>query len=297
MHLAPDDAAQWLSSVGYYRLSGYWYPYRRLRVGGQRGDDFVEGTQFEDVARLYEFDRKLRTLIHDGIERIEVALRQQVSSLIGRIDPLAYKDPHHFRPDFDHAHWLNTTQRRVERAKRHSEPVRHHQRNYGGELPIWVLADLLDFADVSQLVEGLPAKQQWDVAKALGVKINRDALSKSQRKKVNKNHPLARWCEQLTVVRNTCAHHSRVWNRSFVPAGTNALRTDASLESLPEGQSERLYGALAVMAAILLNICPGTTWPAKVRKLVTENFINLQGRSVGEMGFPEDWHQHALWAD
>lgn len=205
--LALDRAVveQWLRSVGYYRLSGYWYPYREIGDSSEhgRGDHFVPGISLDDVARLYEFDRKLRTLIHDGIERIEVALRSHVSYLIGAVGPLAYRDASIFRPTFGH---------------------------------------------------------------------------------------------KLTVLRNTCAHHSRVWNRSFTPVSTAALRTIDSLRSLPEGQSERLYGALTLMGFLLQGISPGTTWTSKVRTLIDDSFAPLPGRTVAEMGFPDFWHEERLWS-
>lgn len=55
-------AAMWLSNVGYYRLSGYWYVYKELDSHGDRADTFLPGTSFPDITALYEFDRKLRTL-------------------------------------------------------------------------------------------------------------------------------------------------------------------------------------------------------------------------------------------
>lgn len=97
-------AEQWLRNIGYYRLSGYWYPYREISdpQRPERLDGFIPGASFDDVVQLYEFDRKLRTLIHDGIERVEVALRSHVSYMIGSIGPLAYRDATLFRPTFDH---------------------------------------------------------------------------------------------------------------------------------------------------------------------------------------------------
>ena len=84
------EPERWLRAVNYYRLSGYWYVYRAVvtRDGTfARADEFQEGTTFSAVTALYEFDRKLRTLVHDGIERIEVALRSHVSSVLGARDP------------------------------------------------------------------------------------------------------------------------------------------------------------------------------------------------------------------
>jgi abortive infection bacteriophage resistance protein len=149
-------AVQWLQRVGYYRLSAYWYPYRAINNAG-RSDEFVAGTTFDNVAKLYEFDRKFRTLLHDGIERIEVSLRTELIETFGAKDPLAYKNSENFRPTFEHQQWLETVSRRVERARRHSEAIRHYDRKYSGELPIWVLTDVLDFSDLSRMYEALPA--------------------------------------------------------------------------------------------------------------------------------------------
>ncbi|MHA3683169.1 Abi family protein [Leucobacter sp. HY1908] len=294
--LERDIAKQWLQSVGYYRLSGYWYPYREMGGQEHRLDSFIADASFDEVARLYEFDRKLRTLIHDGIERVEVALRSHISYHLGSLGPIEYQDPAIFRPSFNHAGWIATARVRAARARRHSEPIRHHEARYDGTLPIWVLTEVLDFSDVSRLYDGLFAKDQWAIAKGLGLIVNDDNLSPNQRAKARKSHPLARWLEQLTVVRNTCAHHSRVWNKSFTPVSTAAVRTIGELRSLPLGQSERLYGALLVIGYFLQEISPGSTWMSKVRNLIEGSFAAMPGRIESEMGFPELWREEQLWA-
>lgn len=70
----PAQAARWLGVVGYYRLSGYWYPYRVLdEQSGQRQDAFQVGTDFDQIIALYQFDRRLKLLAVDALERIEIA--------------------------------------------------------------------------------------------------------------------------------------------------------------------------------------------------------------------------------
>ena len=288
-------AQQWLENVGYYRLSGYWYPYRKLRHG-LRADRFVAGTTFADVAALYEFDRKLRTLVHDAVERIEVSLRVHLNESLGSIDPLSYLNPGNFRPTFAHDHWLQTTMRRVERARKRSEAIKHHDAKYDGSLPIWVLTEVLDFADVSKLYEALPSKMQWSIAEAMGISVDLKVLSKNQAQKAVKLHPLVRWFEHLAVIRNTSAHHARLWNQTFTPVGTAGLRTDTRLLGLPNGQSERVFGALTVMGALLGATSPGTTWLTKVADLIDDSFLPIPGRSVKEMGFPAEWNNDPLWS-
>jgi len=140
MELNESLARQWLSSVSYYRLSGYWYAYRILPEPEdpkqpQRADSFVRGTKFEEIVALYEFDRKMRTLIYDGIERIEVALRARIGELLVAKGALSYKDPGIFREDFRHQDWLETAEKRVDRERKRNRAVSHYSVNYGVGLP------------------------------------------------------------------------------------------------------------------------------------------------------------------
>jgi abortive infection bacteriophage resistance protein len=62
-----------LKAVSYYRLSGYLYPFRQLP-----GENFAPGTNLCEVWERYNFDRRLRIILLDAIERIEVALRTRL---------------------------------------------------------------------------------------------------------------------------------------------------------------------------------------------------------------------------
>jgi len=67
-----------LHSVGYYSLTGYLYPFRaseqhidsdgrtRIRVLS----DYRAGTTLRHAEDIVDFDRRLRMLVMDGVERI-----------------------------------------------------------------------------------------------------------------------------------------------------------------------------------------------------------------------------------
>lgn len=297
MQLDDSLAYQWLENVSYYRLSAYWYPARIFGPDDKRTDAVHEGTCFSDVVALYEADRKLRTLVHDGIERIEVMLRTRIGERLVASGPLAYKDPRHFRPTFDHAGWVSTANRRVERVSRSNEPIKHYKAQYGGQYPFWVLAEVLDFSDVSRLYEGMLARDQRAIAEGLGFMPALADLSKSQQAKLKKQSPLVRWFEQITIVRNICAHHSRLWNKSFTPAPTVALRTQDEFRLLPEGQSEDLFGALLMMAHLLRIASPGTSWPQKVVDLIKQEFLANPLVTQTALGLPDGWKLGLLAAE
>ena len=76
-----DHAAALLKAVGYYRLTGYLYPFRRSESylsGDHRTrtrvlSGYRPGTTLNHAQSIIDFDRQLRMLVMDGLERIEVA--------------------------------------------------------------------------------------------------------------------------------------------------------------------------------------------------------------------------------
>ena len=85
-----DDAAalSYLGRIGYYRLSAYWYSFRKSallqdpatkKITVQRLDDFYPGYTFQQALDLYVFDKRLRLLVLDAIDRIEVAIRVDIA--------------------------------------------------------------------------------------------------------------------------------------------------------------------------------------------------------------------------
>lgn len=287
MQVDDAQALQWLRAVGYYRLSGYAFAFRQ-----EGSDEFLPGTTFSDIAGLYEFDRKLRTVVHDGVERVEIGLRAAISRRVAdQYGPLGHEDGQNFRPAFDHSGWLQTVRGRLERAQRQSEFIRHHVERYGGVFPFWVTAEVLDFSDLSRMLEGLCSEDQVAVADTLGAGAPLDALTDSQRKKAKKRPPIVGWFEQLSILRNSAAHHGRLWNRSFAPASSVAYRRQPGLESLPKGQSERIGGSLQMMALMIQTLSPGSRWPHRVRALVHECLVPIRAEGAEEMGLFAGWDQ------
>ncbi len=77
LHIPHNERAiQYLQQIGYYRLSAFFLTYQ------QQKDQFNAGTEFQQIIDLYRFDRVLRLLVFDCIERIEVAIRTQLTYIL-----------------------------------------------------------------------------------------------------------------------------------------------------------------------------------------------------------------------
>ncbi|MCZ1075707.1 Abi family protein [Rhodococcus sp. A5(2022)] len=104
----PDRARRYLRHIGYYRLSPYTIPFQ----DGGSDHLFREGTAFDDVLDLYAFDRALRLLVIDALERVEVAVRAALTDHMSTTydDPHWYTDSDHFHHRGKHAKLLNIVQ-------------------------------------------------------------------------------------------------------------------------------------------------------------------------------------------
>jgi len=89
-----DKALHLLTSISYYRLSGYWYPL----LQDKQHHIFKKESSFETAFKLYCFDRKLRKLILSELEKIEVAVRaKMIYELSLKHGPFWFVNPLLFR--------------------------------------------------------------------------------------------------------------------------------------------------------------------------------------------------------
>ncbi|AKK07524.1 abortive infection bacteriophage resistance protein [Corynebacterium testudinoris] len=285
-------ATKWLQEAGYYRLSLYTHHFRETNSRGKKVNRFRNGTTFEDVVSLYIFDRELRYRVFSGIEKIEVALRARMAYHLGFYGPDVHKDASHFRSKPDYSILLKTFDNRFKRAlTRNDEVAVHHKKNYGGELPIWVLTDLLDFSDLSKLFAQLRSVDQRAIAKGFG-------LNDPPKKRGGRATNLAGWLHQLSLVRNFTAHHARLWDRQFGAKDvSDAERVNGYFEGFGKTpQSTDIYGVLTIMSFLLESIEGHIDWAKDMAEFLTSSSECLPSKSLADMGFPSNWNRLHPWS-
>lgn len=120
-----ENLIRHLQEVGYYRLSGYWYIFKRSNVSDFKDihdERFIAGTTFDEIWGLYTFDRQLRLLTLDAIERIEVYFRSQLAyELAKETGPFGYLEPENL-PRLDEEEYCEFLERCETQYLRSSEP-------------------------------------------------------------------------------------------------------------------------------------------------------------------------------
>ncbi|MEO0592182.1 MAG: Abi family protein [Myxococcota bacterium] len=278
-----DSAVFYLAQINYYRLRAYWIPFEDESTSDHQ---FRKGTSFEDVLNLYIFDRELRLHLLDAIERIEVSVRSRWAYELGtKYGPHCLLDPSIFK-DSKRGKYYSNVQTLMSELARTSEGFAEHYRTNYRELlpPIWVVCELMSFGQFSKWFDSLrkPGDQHL-VAEPYELS----------------GTTLASLLRHLSEVRNCCAHHSRLWNRSFVKTvGLPSPKNETTASRLPLQRSNskrrRLYNALVFIGFILDRVSPGHRWKHELLALLEQHRIPIDRMGSSEILFGDEfWRSHA----
>ncbi|WP_434590782.1 Abi family protein [Brevibacterium sp. 1718] len=273
-----DTALTTMQRVNYYRLSGYWYPFRKKSHRG-RDDEFSPGTHLDDVVALYEFDARLRMATFSALTPIELAIRALLGHELGRVDPCAHLDSSLLgataRIRGDYRQWLDKYERELNLSR--EDFVAHHEEKYGGVLPVWAAVELLDWGQLTRLYGFSPRGVQDRVADICG-------LTAPQ---------LTSWLKALNLVRNTCAHHGRLFNRVHtLSPKLPQLGQHPDLDAVATDWS-RTFGQLTMIQFLLdrLQVGRPTFLPTVLR-----TFPSVRAVPITDMGASSDWSSaSSLW--
>jgi abortive infection bacteriophage resistance protein len=253
-----ERAIQKLSLVNYYRLSAYMLS---LKSNGQ----FIAGTTIDNVYNLYEFDRRLRTLLMSALETIEIAFRTQIAyALAHNYGALGYLDADNFSSPCYHQVFIIKLQEELARSDELF--VAHHKSNYGGQFPIWAAAEVMSFSTLSKLYSNLKNRDKRQIA--------------SEYYKLPDIY-ITSWLRVLTIVRNICAHYGRLYGRKF----QTVPRLDTKDTELGF-DNNRIFASIFVMKKLFLD---KQAWRNEF-VLSLQALIGQYGEvDCRQIGFCKDW--------
>lgn len=274
----PEELTRRLMAVNYYRLSGYLYPFRV-----KDSDVYHPGTSLRTVWDRYCFDRRLRVLLLDAIERVEVAIRTQL------VYHFAHEHGAFGHCNEDHLPLLSVAKYiawreslRIETDRSKEAFKTHFIKKYDERnLPIWMAAELMSMGSMLTFYKGVAPAISDQVAAHFHMP----------------GAQLQSWILSLNAARNICAHHSRLWNRALGYApGLPQKNKHPNWHLKDENEKNLLTNnrsgiLLMVCRSFLSQISPTSQWHTRVEALFDE-FPEIP---VKDMGLPSDWRNHPLW--
>ena len=265
-----------LKHIGYYRLSAYFLPLQHKKDSDLK-NIFLPGVTFEDILELYYFDTQLRRLIFEAIERIEIYFRTQIAHIhASEYGAFGYLDRDNLKCTQE---FFDQLQEAINKEKERSKEsfIAHFKEKYNTtDLPIWAVVEVISMSTLSKLYASLKTPQQQQIVKLFD-KINKDVLHN--------------WFHTLTVVRNICAHHARLWNKTLgvkfeVPKKHEEFKKIAR-------SNDKVFFALSVIVFVLESIGEELAFKQQFKALLLEH-PNVDTKA---MGFVNGWEHLAMWSD
>ena len=215
-------------------------------------------------------------LLFNEIEKIEVALRSTVANMVaeetGNIfwmtDGSLFANEDKFRK----------TMALVDKELKGSKEdfIKHFKNKYSNDYPpAWMLVEILPLGIVTRIYDNL--------------------ADNALRKKIAARFLLpvpvfSSWITIITLVRNTCCHHSRVWNKE------NAI-TPMLLKKTPyqwiskQISPNRTFYDVCILKWFIDIISPENDMKGHLKNLLSD-FPHVD---IAAMGFPKNWEEEPLW--
>lgn len=268
-------AAHYLSNISYYRLRAYTYPFQDNTLPNH---PFVKRITFEEIIELYVFDRQLRLLVFNALEKIEIALRTKI------IYHFAMNHGSHWHEQMnlyrDSNRFIRDINKLYEEIDRSTETfIKHYKATYTqpANPPAWMSLEVTSMGLLSKLFENLKkGPEKKAIAQEFGL-----------------TNPmiLESWMHAFAHLRNICAHHGRLWNRRLTTMPQLPYQTIYPFISNQHIYKNKLYGVLCCMTYILHIISPGSTFNQHLHSLIDGcALVDLK-----EMGFPSNWKNEVIW--
>lgn len=270
------DVEEALKSIGFYRLRGYSF-----HLYDNSTKKYVPGTKFDDILKLYQYDQEISILIFSMISKIEVALRVRlVEALLVHGDALILQDSSIFKEK--KMYWQNMSAIASEIARSNDVFIRHNFDKHEGEVPVWARVEVLSFGTLSKIIKNLKTGP-GSVYSILAA--NYQYISKKGNVVTPSQKMFASWVQGVSVLRNMCAHNSRIYNRTI---HTTPEILDAD-KITPPPLHNGLYQILLAMKYLRSSNKEWTEFAEEVDKLIQNNnsVINLAA-----MNLLIDWKAH-----
>lgn len=280
------NAPHFLENISYYRLKGYWWDTQNDFTN----HTFHANTYFEDIIDRYNFDRHLRLILFDAIERIEIALRtKMIYHLSMNYGGLWYLDTSLFNSSTITVNGVTKTvhQNTIEELQKEFNRsqeifIKDHRYRYPNQdADAWKILEVASMGTLSKLYKNLKHQlpEKSAIAKEMGLNLHSE---------------LSSWLEAITYVRNIIAHHSRLWSRNMVKRPTENLNNPIGQwfdNPLTQVQTKKPFLIISCMVYLCNEVTPGH----QIKPKILDLFKNNPNIPIYKLGFLNNWKHEPLW--
>jgi len=265
-------ARKYLLNISLCHLKAYWLSVPRD----------IPDRNFDELARLYEWDYRLKQLILAAIAPIELSVRaiwiQVLTDAKKHYHALSYTDPNLYQ----NAAQFQTLQRDMQGALQKNGNALPYMQKYSATAmpPVWKMSEILSFGLLSRLI----------AASKSGNAIAQRYYLDNRFRKILHN---------LVKTRNICAHHGILWNYTGEALNLQKCAKAAILTNSLPGNGRlaavKLY-TIGCFCAYFLKLIAGDpnyrNWKAAFKGHIDAAPAWVP---LAAMGFPPRWQTQPLW--
>ncbi|MCX6148409.1 MAG: Abi family protein [Candidatus Kapabacteria bacterium] len=259
-----------LENISYYRLSGYWYQYYK----SLEDKTFKIEIDFDDCFNTYCFDKELRKILIEELEKIEVSIRAKISyNLSNKYGGFWFNNTKLVNSLVTHSNLISKINNEYQRSDELF--IKSYKKKYLEELPpSWILLEVASFGSLSQLYKNL---LPYD------------------KRTISNNYKLPEvvfetWLHSFVYIRNLCAHHSRLWNRELTIKPKRLENPKLPFTNNHTNNRKIFY--VVLMIKYFINIInPMSSFKIRLVNLIKE----YPQIDISEMGFISDWDIEDIW--
>lgn len=271
-----DTAEMALTTIGYYRLKGYSF-----HLIDPITKKYIVGTNLSDILRLYYFDTKLSNLLFSYLSQIEVALRTRlVNAFQSTQDVLVLNDPSEFKDK--KIYWKNQGTIASEISRSNDVFIEHNFNNHDGAIPIWAAVEIMSFGTLSKTIKNMKTGNN----SAFSTLVRNYKFKNISGHEVNPSKDMfTSWIHAVSVMRNICAHNSRIYNRS-ISTRPQLISSDVIR---PQPRFNGLYQIMLSMKYLRPTEESWTDFINEFKNLLNQYYDVCD---ISRLNFPSDWESH-----
>lgn len=269
-----DSVKAILASVGYFRLNNYMRYFKK-------GEKFINETVIEDIVSLYEFDKFLRISLFDAIADIEVAVKALINNTLScKYGSHWLSNAGIFKDEF-YGYHQSLIKEMTEYCKNSPEEqfIKKYKQNFTDpELPpSWMIMEVMSFGKISMIYDGLLKTED---------RVNISAFLRTH------DNVLTSWLHCLTYIRNLCAHHAKILDRTLtIKPIMPSRKKNRFLNDIEELDVSKIYAVLCSIQYLLLGIKRNSDFKDNILNLISSNPIV----KPAFLGFTSNWDREEIW--
>lgn len=226
-----EKAKEILLDVGFYRFGFYSFPFERSYPSLTNRTHLLKpGTSFKSVFDLYEFDTRLRRILLNALDRVEVNVRTKITYIVSnhyKASPTWFADKNIMM-----AAYVEDFNKKVYSIISENDVIKRHHDSHINDryAPAWKTIEFMTLGNICRLyasIKDVNVKKR--VAEEYGCSLK----------------VFANYLETIRIIRNKCAHGNCVYSISIVKG----------IHSKPAGVDDEcrhnICGALSVILYLL----------------------------------------------